>query len=107
MIAVDPPQGGAAIYSEIDDTVPPPAAVTGEKGTAPATAAPLPSAHTSPKPAQQIEPIVEPEQSGPARLAGAIFHWPFPILAELVLVLVAVVLVVRRRQQRLDVDGPP
>jgi len=106
LIAVDPPQGGAALYSEVDDTVPPPAAVTGEKGTAPATSPPLPSAHTTPR-AIAVEPIVEPEQSGPARLAGAVFHWPFPVVAELLLVLVAVVLVLRRRQQRLDVDGPP
>jgi hypothetical protein len=67
---------------------------------------PLPGAHPTPKPVP-IEPIVEPEQSGPARLLGAIFHWPLPILPELIVVLVAVVLVVRRRQQRLDVDGPP
>jgi hypothetical protein len=106
MIAVDPPQGGAALYSEVDDTVPPPAGVTGEKGIAPATAAPLPKAHATPKPVA-VEPIVEPEPSGPARLAGAIFHWPFPILLEVLLVAVAVVIGVRRRRQRFDVDGPP
>jgi hypothetical protein len=106
MIAVDPPQGGAALYSEIDDTVPPPAAVTGEKGTAPATAAALPGAHATPRPVA-IEPIVEPEPSGPARLAGAVFHWPFPLAVEVLLGIAATVVGLRRRQQRLDVDGPP
>ena len=106
MIAVDPPEGGAAVYTETDDTVPPPAAVTGERGIAPVTAVSLPPAHTAPR-LVPVEPIVEPEQSGPARLAGAVFHWPFPVLLELLVVLAAVVIVLRRRQQRLDVDGPP
>ncbi len=105
MIAVVPPQGGAALYSQIDDTVPPPAAVTGEKGTAPVSSAALPHPAATPKPIV-MEPLT-PEQSGPARLVGAIFHWPFPLAVEVLAAIGATALGLRRRQRRLDVDGPP
>ncbi|MDB5113099.1 MAG: hypothetical protein JWL78_169 [Chloroflexi bacterium] len=106
MIGVVPPQGGAALYSQIDDTVPPPAAVTGERGIAPAGSSSPPRAVPTPKP-EAIDSLAAPEQSGPARLAGAIFHWPFPLTLEVLAALGATALGIRRRQQRLDVDGPP
>jgi hypothetical protein len=106
MIAVVPPQGGSALYSQIDDTVPPPAAITGERGIAPAGSASLPRPAPTPKP-EVVDPLIAPEQSGPARLAGAIFHWPFPLTLEVLAALGATALGLRRRQQRLDVDGPP
>lgn len=106
MIAVVPPQGGAALYSQIDDTVPPPAAVTGEKGTAPATSAAVTRPHPTPRPAA-VEPLIAPEPSGPVRLAGAIFHWPFPLVLEVLVAIAATTVGLRRRRRRLDVDGPP
>jgi len=106
MIAVDPPQGGSALYTEVDDTVPPPAATVGEKGTAPATAAALPHA-TTPPPLTRATPAVEPETSGPGRVLGAVVHWPLPLLLEVLVVLGAAAATLRWRQRRLDVDGPP
>jgi hypothetical protein len=106
MIAVDPPQGGSTLYSEVDDTVPPPAATTGERGTAPATAAPLPHSKPPPTPLQ-APPAVEPEQSGLGRVFGAVFHWPLPFALEVLAVLGATAAAMRWRHRRLDVDGPP
>ncbi|HEX3605793.1 MAG TPA: hypothetical protein VH134_07700 [Candidatus Dormibacteraeota bacterium] len=105
MIAVDPPQGGAALYSEIDDTVPPPAGVTGERGTAPVTSVPVPQTHHTAPAVEQ--PSVDDEQSGIVRVLGAIFHFPLPLLLELIVAATAGTLGVRRWQRRLDVDGPP
>jgi hypothetical protein len=106
MIAVDMPRGTASLYSVVDDTVPPPPGISGERGIPPASAGPLP--HSRPQPATPTEPsAVEPDVSGPQSLAGAVVHWPFPLLVELVILIAATVLGVRRWQQRIDVDGPP
>jgi hypothetical protein len=106
MIAVDPPQGGGSLYRVVDDTVPPPPALAGERGIAPASAAPLPRLHL-PAPAPVEPALGESDASGPQRFVGAVLHWPFPLLLEVLAVVAGATVAVRRRNRRLDVDGPP
>lgn len=106
MVAIDPPQRGASLYRIVDDTVPPPPALAGERGIPPASAAALPRLH-APEPVPVQPASGETDESGPQRFAGAVFHWPFPLLLEVLAVVAATTVAVRRWNRRLDVDGPP
>ncbi|MGD1053014.1 MAG: hypothetical protein ABR950_04215 [Candidatus Dormibacteria bacterium] len=106
--ALDPYQGDASIYREVDATAPSPPVLT----TAPAGIATLPASGSStPTPAGQATgttptPTPRSKASGVAQVLGSAFHFPTPLLFELALVLLAVGLVVRWRRHYY-VDGPP
>ena len=106
--ALDPDQGGAAIYREVDTTAPSPPALTTASGaltTLPASGGTLPPATGQ---GTAAKPTSTP--SAPASLvsqvAGAVFHFPTPLVFELAFVLLAVGLFVRWRRHYY-VDGPP
>ena len=108
LAALDPVQGGAAIYREIDTTAPSPPVLTTASGsltTLPASGGTLP-----PATGQATVPKPTPTPSAPAslaaRVAGAVFHFPTPLVFELAFVLLAVGLLVRWRRHYY-VDGPP
>jgi hypothetical protein len=106
--ALDPDQGGAAIYREVDTTAPSPPVLTTASGaltTLPASGGTLPPATgqgTVPKPTS----TPTAPASVAAQVAGAVFHFPTPLVFELAFVLLVVGLFVRWRRHYY-VDGPP
>lgn len=107
LAALNPPSGGGAIFREADTTAPPPATIVPE-----APGAPLPSLAPTPTAAPSINGPGQPAPPPPppgliARAAGAVFHWPQPLLYEVIGALLAAYVVVRWRQRYLDVEGPP
>jgi hypothetical protein len=105
--ALDPDQGSAGIYREVDTTAPSPPALStasGSSATLPATAATLPPPTTTPAAKPKSSPT--PSASLIARVTGTAFHFPTPLVFELAFVLLAVFLYIRWRRHYY-VDGPP
>jgi hypothetical protein len=104
--ALDPYQGTAAVYRQVDTTAPPPPALTTASGipaTLPASAVtPTPTSQAATRPAPSPTPAV----SFIAGVTGAVFHFPTPLLFELAFVGLLVYVYVRWRR-RYYVDGPP
>ena len=106
--ALDPDQGGAAVYREIDTSAPSPPVLT----TASGTLTTLPASGGSLPPATGQGTAAKPTStpSAPASLAsqvaGTVFHFPTPLIFELAFVLLLVGLFVRWRRHYY-VDGPP
>lgn len=103
--AVDPASGGQA-YTEADKTAPAPPALVPEApgATVPATlATPTPLASATAAPVAAAKPA---GNGGLGRVAGNVFHWPVPLVFEVLLVL-AVAYVLVRWRQRYYVEGPP
>ncbi len=107
--ALDPYQGDAAIYREVDAAAPsPPVLTTASAGIA----ATLPASGTgTPTPAGQSSgsrPTPTPAPKGPliGQVVGDAFHFPTPLVFELALVLLAAGLYIRWRRHYY-VDGPP
>jgi hypothetical protein len=103
--ALDPAAGGI-VYSETDATAPAPPALVSEAPGAPIpstlatpVASAAPSSAPTPAPAPAAEGLV-------SRFVGTVFHWPMPLVLEILLVLTVAYLVVRWRQ-RYYVEGPP
>ena len=105
LVAVDPIAGGQ-VYSESDATAPAPPALVAESpgATVPSTlSTPTPTAAASAAPAPTATPS---GASGLGAVAGNVFHWPVPLVFEVLLVLSLAYLVVRWRA-RYYVEGPP
>jgi hypothetical protein len=103
--ALDPASGGQ-VYAESDTTAPAPPALVPESpgATVPASlATPTPSARASVAPAATPRP---PDNGAFARFVSNVFHWPVPLVFEVLLVL-AVAYVIVRWRQRYYVEGPP
>jgi hypothetical protein len=106
--ALDPYQGNASVYRELDSTAPSPPVLT----TASAGVATLPASGAStPTPGGHVagpKPTPTPGPKGPliGQVVGAAFHFPTPLLFELALVLLAGFLYMRWRRHYY-VDGPP
>jgi hypothetical protein len=108
--ALDPYQGDAAVYLEIDTGAPSPPVLT----TASATAGTLPASPLSTMPTSsqatpakpRSQPTPSPSSSLIGRLAGAAFHFPTPLVFELAFVALVVALLIRWRRHYY-VDGPP
>lgn len=105
LAAVDPASGGR-VFSESDATAPTPpplvpespgATVPATLSTPAATATPIPSVHAPPTSAGG---------GGFGGFVGGAFHWPVPLVFEVLLVLAVAYLYVRWRQ-RYYVEGPP
>lgn len=106
LVASDPLPGTATIVGQVDTTVPPPAPTQPEVGAAPAAPPPSPPPATA-RPRPQPPPTA-PAAAGPWRRAWErALTWPLPLAAEIFALLVLVYAVVRWRQRRLDVEGPP
>jgi hypothetical protein len=107
VVALNPPSGGSHIYLESDTTAPaPPPLVAEAKGAAVPSSVPTPVPTATPVP-QAVKPTaVTPEVSGIQRFAQAAFHWPTPLVYEVLIVLLALYVYIRWRQ-RYYVEGPP
>lgn len=107
VVALDPPSGSATVYSEIDTSAPAPPQLTPE-----APGAPVPTVVATPKPKPTAKPrpthvaVAPPAPSGIVQFAESAFHWPAPLVFEVLLVVLAAYAIVRWRQ-RYYVEGPP
>jgi len=105
MAALDPPGAGGLIFVEVDTTAPSPAP-TGQPEVALALPSVTPAAPATARPT--APPSVAPAgESGIRRAAGAVLHWPLPLAAEVLGILVVAYAVITWRQRRLDIEGPP
>jgi len=104
--AIDAPSG-ASVYTEIDTTAPAPPQLVAES-----PGQPIPAVISTPKPTPRATPA--PVRSAPAAagasgldgFVGTVFHWPIPLIYELIFALLIAYLFVRWRQHYY-VEGPP
>ncbi len=105
--ALDPPSGGGHVYTQVDTTAPTPPQLTAE-----APGAAIPAVISTPRPTPKATPAAAQSAASPsastgfAAFLGTAFHWPIPLIYELVFVLLVVYLFVRWRQHYY-VEGPP
>lgn len=103
VIAVDPPDRAASIYTKVEQGVPPPApTATPEPGSVLPALTPPPTARATP--AATPPPSDDQGGEGPVR---RLVDWPIPLAVELLTILAAVALVGRWRRRRLHIEGPP
>lgn len=107
LAALDPSSGGVT-YAEVDSTAPAPPPLLAE-----APGAPIPSTLATAAPtatASHAVTTTAPDESTNAGPVGAFFgsafHWPMPLVLEVLLVLALAYVLVRWRQ-RYYVEGPP
>jgi photosystem II stability/assembly factor-like uncharacterized protein len=106
-VAYDPPSGTAGVYLELDTTAPTPPQLLAES-----PGAPVPTVVATPAPTPTPPPVVSTIPSTPAPPNGAlqvlstIFHWPVPLVYEVILLLLIVYGVIRWRQHYY-IEGPP
>jgi len=105
--ALDPASGGL-VFSETDATAPVPPALLPEASgqSIPAT---LATTAPTPKPslaAPLATPTPPANGGGVGKFLGSVFHWPVPLVFEVLLVLAIAYLLLRWRQ-RSYVEGPP
>ena len=107
VVGLDPPNGGGVLYAEQDTSLPPPPQLTPEAPGAAVTtvvSTPTPKPTTRPSPAQ-TSPTPAPA-TGFGAFVGNAFHWPTPLVYEIVFILLVIYAIVRWRQ-RYYVQGPP
>lgn len=105
-LAVNPPKSGGLIYTGQDGSLPAPPQLVAEAPGAPVTAVvstPTPKPTAKPAPRKQSP---QDTPSGFGAFLGAAFHWPTPLVYEILFVLLVIYGVVRWRQ-RYYVEGPP
>jgi hypothetical protein len=104
--ALDPASGGV-VFSETDATAPaPPALVAEAPGqTIPST---LATAVPTPRPSATAHAATPAPADGGGfgKFLGSVFHWPMPLVLEVLLALSLAYVLVRWRQ-RYYVEGPP
>ncbi|MEO9043987.1 MAG: hypothetical protein ABI352_03035 [Candidatus Dormibacter sp.] len=99
------PAGGGQVYGESDTTAPaPPTLVPEAPGVAVPATLSTPAATASPTARAAITPAATTTAFG--RFVGNVFHWPVPLVFEVLLVL-AIAYVFVRWRQRYYVEGPP
>ncbi|MBV8194516.1 MAG: hypothetical protein JOY80_03215 [Candidatus Dormibacteraeota bacterium] len=107
VVALDPPSGGASLYAMADSSLPAPPQLAPEAPGAPVTTV-VSTPHATPSPSRppsRTSPTPQPA-TGFAAFAQNAFHWPTPLVFEIILVLLIIYLLVRWRQ-RYYVEGPP
>ena len=106
VVALVPPKGGGTLYSAQDGSLPAPPQLTAEAPGAPvpSVVAPPPTATPQPAPSQQQPTAASP--TGFVAFLSAAFHWPTPLVFEILFVLVLIYAVVRWRE-RTYIEGPP
>jgi hypothetical protein len=108
VVALDPPNGQASLYAESDTSLPPPPQLIAE---APGAAVPTVVATPSPTPRTSQAPSrsaasTQPPPGAFQRFVDAAFHWPYPLVVEIIFVLLVLYVIVRWRQ-RYYAEGPP
>lgn len=104
--ALDPASGGV-MFSETDSTAPAPPPLLAE-----APGAPIPASLATPRPTPRPTPKATKATPAPAgtsgvgKFIGAAFHFPMPLVLE-VLLLLSVAYLLLRWRQRYYVEGPP
>jgi hypothetical protein len=104
--ALDPPNRGGRIYTQVDATAPAPPQLVPESPGAPIAAVvstPHPTPRPTPAPARSDLPAAT---TGLDAFVGAVFHWPIPLIYELIFALVVAYVFVRWRQHYY-IEGPP
>jgi hypothetical protein len=106
LAALDPPAGVGLVYSEVDTSAPAPPQLIAET-----PGAPIPSVISTPRPVtkpvrEPVRPIPVPGATGLDSFVGTVFHWPTPLIYELILALLIAYVIVRWRQHYY-VEGPP
>jgi hypothetical protein len=104
--ALDPPSSGARVYTLVDTTAPAPPQLIAESPGAPIPAVvstPRPTPRPTPVPSRSVQP---PGTTGLDAFVGTVFHWPIPLIYELIFALVVAYVFVRWRQHYY-VEGPP
>lgn len=106
VVALVPPKGGGTLYAAQDGSLPAPPQLAAEAPGAPVpgVVGPPPTPVPTPKPAA-TQPAEAPP-SGFVAFLGAAFHWPTPLVFEILFVLVLIYAVVRWRE-RTYIEGPP
>jgi hypothetical protein len=105
--ALDPPDAGGSLFFASDTTAPAPPALIAEAPGAPVpTVAATPKATPKPTHAPARATAAPPPPGGLQGFAAAAFHWPTPLVFEILFVLLAAYVVVRWRE-RYYVEGPP
>lgn len=106
VVALVPPKGGGALYAAQDTTLPAPPALTAEAPGAPVptVVSPAPTARPTPTPAPAQAGTTQP--GGLGSFLGAAFHWPTPLVFEIIFVLVLIYAAIRWRE-RSFIEGPP
>jgi hypothetical protein len=106
VLAVDPPKGGGVVYVGTDSSLGAPPQLVAEAPGAPVPAVvSTPTPRATAKPAPRSQPAHQ-EASGFGAFAAAAFHWPTPLVYEILFVLIVIYGIVRWRQ-RYYVEGPP
>lgn len=106
IVALDPPKGPATLYSAPDSSLPAAPALTPEAPGAPVATVVAPAPTSPPKPSQSKNPAPAPAPTGFAAFAASAFHWPTPLVFEILFVLVLIYAIVRWREREY-VEGPP
>lgn len=106
VVALVPPKGGGVLYSAPDPSLPAPPQLVAEVPGAPVPAVVTPVATATPaaKPVQTPQATTQPSGSG--GFLGAAFHWPTPLVFEILFVVVLIYGIVRWRE-RTYIEGPP
>lgn len=107
LVAVDPVPGTAAIVGQVDTTAPAPAPTQAEAAVTPAPPPPTPPPTARPRPTPVAPPPVAHPPPAWRRVADRALTWPLPLAAEILVVVAVVYGIVRWRQRKFDVEGPP
>jgi hypothetical protein len=67
---------------------------------------PLPTGTAQPAPTATPAPAPE-ARSGVRRFVDRVFGWPIPLAVEVLVVIAGAYILLRWRQRRLDIEGPP
>ncbi|MGC8461513.1 MAG: hypothetical protein ACP5OR_06700 [Candidatus Dormibacteria bacterium] len=107
-VALDQPGEGGSIYVLIDTSAPsPPSLIADVPGQALPSIIAAPSPLSTPKATAKPVPARNGGTSFMTKLLGSAFHWPIPLLFEILFLCVVIYLIVRWRQHSFDIEGPP
>ncbi len=107
-VALDQPGAGGSIWVLVDSSAPaPPSLIADVPGQALPSIVAAPSPVSTAKPSATPAPVKSGGKSAIAKALGSAFHWPIPLLFEILFLCVVIYLVVRWRQHSFDIEGPP
>ena len=104
--AIDPPRGAATLYAASDGSLPAPPQLSPEVPGAPVATVVVPAPTPAPRPQPSHGSPQAAPATGFAAFAASAFHWPTPLVFEILFVVVLIYAVVRWREREY-VEGPP